>query len=96
MAKNPAPDAAGQVTVDLDGVLVLAHSDEQDATATWKKTFGNHPLMGSSITEAAAAVIRWPGCSGRATRAATPRITSPRPHSPWLNCRRDTVADAGR
>ncbi|WP_327340818.1 hypothetical protein [Streptomyces sp. NBC_01324] len=24
-------DAAGQVIVDLDGVLVLAHSDKQDA-----------------------------------------------------------------
>lgn len=45
LAKNAAPDAAGQVIVDLDGVLVLAHSDKQDATATWKKTFGHHPLM---------------------------------------------------
>jgi hypothetical protein len=26
-------------------VLVLAHSEEQGATATWKKTFGHHPLM---------------------------------------------------
>jgi hypothetical protein len=25
--------------VDIDGVLVLAHSEKQDATATWKKTF---------------------------------------------------------
>lgn len=31
--------------VDLDGVLVLAHSDKQDATVTWK-TYGHHPLMG--------------------------------------------------
>jgi Transposase DDE domain group 1 len=46
MAKTPARDAAGQVIVDLDGVLVLAHSEMQDATATWKKTFGHHPLMG--------------------------------------------------
>jgi hypothetical protein len=45
MAENAAPDAAGQVIVDLDGVLVLAHSDRQDAAATWKKTFGHHPLM---------------------------------------------------
>jgi hypothetical protein len=45
MAKNAAPDVAGQVTVDLDGVLVLAHSEKQGATATWKKTFGHHPLM---------------------------------------------------
>src|SRR5882757_770063 len=45
MAKDAAPDAGGQVVVDLDGVLVLAHSEKQDATATWKKTFGHHPLM---------------------------------------------------
>jgi len=32
-----APDAGGQVIVDIDGVLVLAHSEKQDATATWKK-----------------------------------------------------------
>ncbi|GHB28674.1 hypothetical protein GCM10010392_66020 [Streptomyces clavifer] len=35
----------GSVTVDIDGVLVLAHSEKQDATATWKKTFGHHPLV---------------------------------------------------
>jgi hypothetical protein len=40
-----APDASGQVIVDIDGVLVLAHSDKQDAAATWKKTHGHHPLM---------------------------------------------------
>lgn len=32
--------------VDLDGVLVIAHSDKQDATATWKRTFGHHPITG--------------------------------------------------
>ncbi len=45
-AGDAAPDAAGQVVVDLDGVLVIAHSEKQDAAATWKKTFGHHPLMG--------------------------------------------------
>jgi hypothetical protein len=37
------PTARGGV--DLDGVLVIAHSDKQDAAATWKKTYGHHPLM---------------------------------------------------
>ncbi|MEH0557003.1 hypothetical protein [Streptomyces sp. B21-101] len=32
------------MAVDIDGVLVLAHSDKQGA-ASWKKTFGHHPLM---------------------------------------------------
>lgn len=40
-----SPAADGQVIVDIDGVPVLAHSDKQDATATWKKTFGHHPLV---------------------------------------------------
>ncbi|KPI02748.1 transposase IS4 family protein [Actinobacteria bacterium OK006] len=31
--------------MDIDGVLVLAHSGKQDAAATWKKTFRHHPLM---------------------------------------------------
>ncbi|MFG2504218.1 IS1380 family transposase [Streptomyces rubiginosohelvolus] len=45
LAGEVAPDVGGQVIVDIDGVLVLAHSEKQDATATWKKTFGHHPLM---------------------------------------------------
>ncbi|MGQ5640799.1 MULTISPECIES: IS1380 family transposase [unclassified Streptomyces] len=46
LAGDTAPDVGGQVIVDIDGVLVLAHSEKQDAAATWKKTFGHHPLMG--------------------------------------------------
>lgn len=34
LAGRRAPDAGGQVTVDLDGVLVIAQSENQDATAT--------------------------------------------------------------
>jgi hypothetical protein len=45
LAGADAPDADGQVIVDIDGVLVLAHSDKQDATATWKKTFGYQCAM---------------------------------------------------
>jgi hypothetical protein len=45
LAGQAGPDAGGQVIVDIDGVLVLAHSEKQDAAATWKKTFGHHPLM---------------------------------------------------
>ncbi|GGT02818.1 transposase [Streptomyces chromofuscus] len=46
LAGTHAPDASGrQVVVDIDGVLVLAHSEKQDATAPWKRTFGHHPLV---------------------------------------------------
>ena len=69
-----APDAGGQVIVDLVGVLVLAHSEKQDATATWKKTFGHHPLMGfvdhgaGGSGEPVAALLR-PGNAGSNTAA---------------------------
>lgn len=46
LAGDAAPGQSGQVIVDLDGVLVIAHSDKQNATATWKRTFGHHPIMG--------------------------------------------------
>ncbi|SFY43245.1 IS1380 family transposase [Streptomyces atratus] len=46
LAGDAAPAQGGQVIVDLDGVLVIAHSDKQDAAATWKRTFGHHPIMG--------------------------------------------------
>jgi hypothetical protein len=45
LAGQAAPDADGTVTVDLDGVLVIAHSDKEDATPTWKRTYGHHPLV---------------------------------------------------
>jgi hypothetical protein len=34
LAGEVAPDAGGEVIVDIDGVLVLAHSEKQDAAAT--------------------------------------------------------------
>ena len=45
LAGRKAPDADGEVIVDIDGVLVLAHSEKEDAAATWKRTFGHHPLL---------------------------------------------------
>jgi hypothetical protein len=41
-----APVQSRQVVIDLDATLVTAHSDKQDATRTWKKGFGFHPLLG--------------------------------------------------
>ena len=74
LAGDTAPHAGGQVTVDLDGVLVLAHSEKQDAAATWKKTFGHHPLMGfvdhgrGGSGEPVAGLLR-PGNAGSNTAA---------------------------
>jgi hypothetical protein len=61
LAGADAPDADRQVIVDIDGVLVVAHSEKQDATATWKKTFGHHPPI--------AFVDHGPGGSGEPVSA---------------------------
>ncbi|MFD9150338.1 IS1380 family transposase [Streptomyces diastaticus] len=74
LAGASSPDAGGQVIVDLDGVLVLAHSEKQDAAATWKKSYGHHPLMGfvdhglGGTGEPVAALLR-PGNAGSNTAA---------------------------
>ncbi|MFD9073299.1 IS1380 family transposase [Streptomyces lasiicapitis] len=74
LAGAVAPDAGGQVIVDIDGVLGLAHSEKQDAAATWKKTFGHHPLMafvdhGSGGSGEPVAGLLRPGNAGSNTAA---------------------------
>jgi hypothetical protein len=55
-------------------VLVLAHSEKQDAASTWKKTFGHHPLFAfvdhgrEGSGEPAAGLLR-PGNAGSNTAA---------------------------
>jgi hypothetical protein len=74
LAGQAAPDATGSVTVDLDGVLVIADSDKEDTTASWKKTFGHHPLTGfvdhgtGGSGEPVAGLLR-PGNAGSNTAA---------------------------
>lgn len=63
-ANGPATDSS--VIVDIDGVLVLAHSEKQDATATWKKTFGHHDHGQTGSGEPVAALLR-PGNAGSNT-----------------------------
>jgi alkylation response protein AidB-like acyl-CoA dehydrogenase len=41
-----APLQGGRVVIDLDATLVDAHSEKQQASRTWKKGFGFHPLLG--------------------------------------------------
>ena len=40
-----APEPGGELRVDFDATISIAHSEKQDAAATWKKTFGFHPLL---------------------------------------------------
>lgn len=69
-ANGPAAD--GSVIADIDGVLLLAHSEKPNATATWKKTFGHHPLVAfvdhgqAGSGEPVAALLR-PGNAGSNT-----------------------------
>jgi hypothetical protein len=66
--RQPVP-GTGRVVVDLDATLVLAHSEKEGATPTFKRTFGFHPLLAfvdhgvDGTGEPLAAVLR----EGRAT-----------------------------
>ena len=42
--RSPVPPE-GPVPVDIDGSIVLAHSEKESAAATFKRTFGFHPLL---------------------------------------------------
>jgi Transposase DDE domain group 1 len=46
LAGDAAPGSGdgGLVTVDLDATIVIAHSEKEQASPTWKKTFGHHPM----------------------------------------------------
>jgi hypothetical protein len=96
LAGDAAPDADGQLIVDIDGVLVLAHSEKQDAAATWK-TFGHHPLMGfvdhgrGGSGEPVVGLLR-PGNAmySKSARLASARVVKVRPrmHSVWMSIQR--------
>ena len=40
-----APDPAGELRIDFDATISIAFSEKENAAATWKKTFGFHPLL---------------------------------------------------
>jgi Transposase DDE domain group 1 len=45
-AAGAAPDRDGWLYLDVDATLTVDHSDnKENAAATWKKTFGFHPLL---------------------------------------------------
>lgn len=68
------PTKDGQVIIDLDATIVVAHSDKENAAPTWKKTYGFHPLCafidhGEHGTGEAAATLLRPGNAGSNTAA---------------------------
>jgi hypothetical protein len=78
LAGTHAPDhdveARRPLVIDVDATLVTAHSDKQHAAATFKRTFGFHPLWafidhGQAGTGEPAAVLLRPGNAGSNTAA---------------------------
>ena len=67
--------------IDIDATITVAHSEKENAAATWKKTFGFHPLLAFldrpriAGGEALAAVLR-PGNAGANTAADHVQIRS--------------------
>jgi hypothetical protein len=75
LAGPAAPGAGGgQVTVDIDATIVIAHSDKERAAPTWKHTYGFHPLAvfadhGETGTGEPLAIMLRPGNAGSNTAA---------------------------
>jgi Transposase DDE domain group 1 len=40
-----APELGIELRIDFDATITIAHSEKVNAAATWKKTFGFHPLL---------------------------------------------------
>jgi hypothetical protein len=75
LAGDDAPGSDGSlIPVDIDATLVTAHSENEQAAPTWKKTFGFHPLAafadhGAAGTGEALAIMLRPGNAGSNTAA---------------------------
>jgi hypothetical protein len=47
-AAGAGPDSeelGGELRIDFDATITIAHSEKENAAATWKHTFGFHPLL---------------------------------------------------
>ncbi|MEV4418313.1 IS1380 family transposase, partial [Catellatospora sp. NPDC049609] len=70
----PASTACGRdvpgLVLDIDATIVVAHSEKEQASPTWKKTFGYYPLLCflDNTREALAGLLR-PGRAGSNTAA---------------------------
>lgn len=97
-AAGAGPDVTGGLTIDIDATITIAHSDKENAAATWKKTYGFHPLLAYldrpdiAGGEGLAGILR-PGNAGSNTTAdhvqildmalaALPAAVRPRPGEP--------------
>lgn len=44
-AAGAGPDLSQGLCLDVDATITIAHSEKENAAATWKRTFGFHPLL---------------------------------------------------
>jgi Transposase DDE domain group 1 len=81
LAGDACPGTDGNlVTVDLDATIVTAHSDKEQASPTWKKTFGFHPMAafadyGPGGNGEPLAIVLRPGNAGSNTAADHIEVT---------------------
>jgi Transposase DDE domain group 1 len=97
-ASGACPDLTAELRLDFDATITIAHSEKENAAATWKRTFGFHPLLcfldrpDVAGGEALAGLLR-PGNAGSNTAvdhikvldmalAALPESARPRPGDP--------------
>jgi hypothetical protein len=92
------PDLTGELYLDLDATIVIAHSDKELAAPTWKHTYGFHPLVcfldrpEISSGEALSGIVREGGAGSNTTAdhivvldlalANLPEHARPRPGDP--------------
>ncbi|WP_084516523.1 IS1380 family transposase [Microtetraspora niveoalba] len=73
LAGQHAPGTDGElIPIDIDATIVIAHSDKDQATPTWKKTFGFHPMTvfadhGADGAGEPLAIVLRPGNAGSNT-----------------------------
>ena len=102
-AAGAGPDLDQEVRLDFDATITIAHSEKENAAATWKKTFGFHPLLcfldrpDLASGEALAGLLR-PGNAGSNTAADHITVLDmaiaalPEHARPWLDPGTDTWA----
>lgn len=44
-AAGAGPDLHDELRLDFDATITISHSEKENAAATWKRTFGFHPLL---------------------------------------------------
>ena len=81
LAGEAAPGADGTlIPLDIDATIVTAYSEKDQATPTWKKTFGFHPLTvfadhGAAGSGEPLAIVLRPGNAGSNTAADHIEVT---------------------